>query len=66
MQLVEPVRDVRVVVEVRGKPGAPVAHRPPERLHRKQLSELDGRPEHVVAVEAAGPLGECGEGEPIP
>jgi hypothetical protein len=41
VQLVQPVRDVRVVLEVRGVLRATVAQRPPQRLDREQLPELD-------------------------
>src|SRR5581483_8237770 len=40
VELVQPVRDVRVVVEVGGERRAAVACRPPERLGAEQLPEL--------------------------
>src|SRR5207248_2943769 len=43
VQLVEPVRDVRVVVEVRRELRATIARRPPQRLRVEQLSERHRR-----------------------
>jgi len=43
VQLVEAVRDVRVVVEVRGELRAPVARRPPERFRVEELAERNCR-----------------------
>ena len=43
VQLVEAVRDVRVVVEVRGELRAAVARRPPQRLGIEQLPERHSR-----------------------
>ena len=66
MQLVEAVRDVRVVVEVGGVLRPAVAGRPPERIYGEQLAELDGRREHVAALEPARALGQRGEREAVP
>ena len=66
VQLVETVRDVRVVVEKGGVLGVPVAHGPPERAGREQRPELDRRVEEVTALEPARTLRERRERKPVP
>ena len=66
MQLVEAVRDVRIVLEVGGILRAAVAERPPERVDGERLPELGRGGEKVGAVEAPRPLREGREREPVP
>src|SRR2546421_536024 len=65
VQLVEAVRDVRVVLEVRRILRAAVAQRPPERIGREQRSQLAGDGEQVGALETTCSLRERGEREPV-
>ena len=58
VQLVEAVRDVRVVVEEGRVLRVPVAKRPPQRISRQELTELDRRSEEVQPLEPARALGE--------
>ena len=71
VQLVEPVRDVRVVVEVAraGRPAFPVA--PPEAALCRQRAEQElrqaaGGCQPVVALEPPGRLRQCGERQAVP
>jgi len=66
VQLVEPVRDVRVVLEVGGMLRAAVAERPPQRIDRQERPELARRSEEVGTLEAARSFGERREREPVP
>ena len=66
VQLVEAVRDVRVVVEERRVLGLAVAERPPQRIDRQKRAELDRRGEQVRALEPARALGERRERQAVP
>ena len=71
VQLVEPVRDVRVVVEVAGarRPALPVAAPQAAVVRQRaeqELGQAAGGVEPVVALQAPRRLGECGQREPVP